>query len=51
MESRKVALMNLRAWQQWRRRHGERTYGNSRGIRGWDKLREKHGTYTLPSVK
>ena len=29
MESRKMVLMNLFAWQQWRNRHREQTYGHS----------------------
>ena len=44
LESRKMVLMNLFAWQQ--RRHGRRaqTCGHSRGRRGWDELREYHGS-------
>ena len=40
MDSIKILLMNLFAGQQWRRRHGEKTCGHSRGREGWDKLRE-----------
>ena len=53
MESRKMVLMNLFAGQQWRRRHGEQTYGHKRreegeGGRNGEITME---TYTLPRVK
>ena len=31
MESRKMVLMNLFAWQPWRHRHREQTYGHEEG--------------------
>ena len=47
MESRKMALKNLFAGQQWRFKHRERACGHSRGSRGWDRLRiaQKHINY------
>ena len=33
MESRKIVLMNLFAWQQWRGIHREPTFGHSAGRR------------------
>ena len=53
MVSRKMVLMNLFAGQQWRRRHGEQTYGHKRreegegGRNGGNSME----TYTLPYVK
>ena len=42
MESRKMVLMKLFAWQQWRYRHREQTYrhGEVGGRRVWDVWRE-----------
>ena len=40
MESRKIVLMNLFGWKDWRHRHREQTCEDSGGRRGWDKLRK-----------
>ena len=40
MESRKIILMKLLAWKDWRHRHREQTCEDSGGRRGWDKLRK-----------
>ena len=36
MESRKMVLLNLFAWKEWR--HREWIFRHSGGRRGWDKL-------------
>ena len=40
MESRKTALMNPFAGQQWKHRRREQTCRHGEGRRGWDELRE-----------
>ena len=40
MESRKTALMNLLAGQEWRHRHREQTFGLSSRRTEWDDLIE-----------
>ena len=50
MESRKI---NLLAWQQWRNRHREQTYGHGEDgrkerLRGMEKVTRK---LTIPYVK
>ena len=52
MESRQMVLMNLFAWQQWRPRHREWTYGPGagEGERGTNRESSRE-TYTLPCVK
>ena len=52
MESRKRALMNLFAGQQWRNRHREQTYGHRRGEEGEGEMYgESNMEITLPFVK
>ena len=34
LDSRRMVLTNLFTQQQWRRRHGEQTYGQGWGTRG-----------------
>ena len=52
MESRKMVLMNLCAWQQWRPRRREQTYGHGAeegegGTNGESSIE----TYTPPYAK
>ena len=42
MESRKMALMNLFAGKEWRRRCRERTWGHCKGKRERDERRTQH---------
>ena len=53
MESRKMAVMNLFAGQQWRNRHREQTYGyggeeRRERVRGMERVTWK---LTIPYVK
>ena len=51
MESRKMALMNLFAKQQWRCRHREQTCRHKREGDGGTNGESRMGTYTPPYVK
>ena len=52
MESRKTALRNLLAGQEWRDRHREQTYGLEGGVgrKGWMNGENSMETYTLTDV-
>ena len=51
MESRKTALINLSAGQQWRYRHRDQACGHSRGRRRRDELKEWHGNTWITICK
>ena len=51
MEYRKMVLMNLFSWQQWKNRHREQTLDMGReeeGVRYMERITWKH---TIPYVK